>query len=395
MACLLKLPGDDGTRGVLTVTTQERDHVIRADAEVAERLAALKDRWIVGLHHNWHDHAFTYDPLYDFSMAGPGDLVEVSGREVPLIELDACNFVPADFHPGGDEPFWDLLYVARPVAFKGMPTFLDTMRVLYDGGHDLRAVCLCPMPPRNAAADGTVLFDLRERYERLFSDAEQDRFTLLTMDFRYPFPLDLPTLAHFYRSSRVFAHFADDERRCRVAGYGWATGMPVVGVEAVGSLLPERLRRPPQFFEAQPAGDPEAFAGAISAAMSSHAAGYELEETRRQVSEEHTKDALRGRLDELFDDVDAVRAPMALDGLNLRLGRHHGISTGANRVPMTLAALLHRLEAVDAELAGALASDDPELALASMSGPQVTPVAPVSASGGRRAWRRRWSRGAA
>jgi hypothetical protein len=361
MACLLKLPGD-GTRGVLTVTTQERDNVIRADAAVAEQLAALKDRWIVGLHHNWHDHAFRYDPLYDFSMAGADDLIEVDGREVPLIELDACNFVPASFHPGG-EPFWDLLYVARPVAFKGFPAFLGTVRALYDAGHDVRVLCLCPTPPASEG-DSSVL-DVRAQYEDLFHGAERSRFTLLTMDFDYPFPLDLPTLSHFYRSTRVFTHFADDERRCRVAGYAWATGMPVVGVDAVGSLLPDELRRPPYFYEATTAGDPQAFATAILAALAGDRAGYDVEATRAQVSEEHTRAALRARLDELFPDAGAAGAPMALDGLNLRLGRHHGLSTGANRVPMTLGALLDRLDdADDPGLGDALTTADPELALA-------------------------------
>jgi glycosyltransferase involved in cell wall biosynthesis len=363
MACLLKLP-DAGSRGVLTVTTQERDNLVRTDPAVAQRLAELKDRWIVGLHHNWHDHQFTYDPLYDFSMAGAEDLVEVSGRPVPLIELDACNFVPEAFHPGTDEPFWDLLYVARPVTFKGFPTFLQTMRTLYDSGNDLRVMCLCPMPPYEKASRKTVLYDVRERYDALFSPVEQDRFTLLTMDFRYPFPLDLPTLAHFYRSSRVFAHFADDERRCRVAGYAWATGNPVVGVDAVGSLLTPGLRRPPQFYPAPRAGDPEAFAAAIVAALDGFGRGYDLAATRREVSEESTQVLLRERLDELFADVGARDASMALDGLSLRLGRHHGLSEGANRVPMQLSQLLARLETVDDGLRAALATDDPERTLA-------------------------------
>jgi glycosyltransferase involved in cell wall biosynthesis len=363
MACLLKLP-DAGSRGVLTVTTQERDNLVRTDPAVAQRLAELKDRWIVGLHHNWHDHQFTYDPLYDFSMAGAEDLVEVSGRTVPLIELDACNFVPEAFHPGTDEPFWDLLYVARPVTFKGFPTFLQTMRTLYDGGNDLRVMCLCPMPPYEKASRKTVLYDVRERYDALFSPVEQDRFTLLTMDFRYPFPLDLPTLAHFYRSSRVFAHFAGDERRCRVAGYAWATGNPVVGVDAVGSLLTPGLRRPPQFYPAARAGDPEAFAAAIVAALDGFGRGYDLAATRREVSEESTQVLLRERLDELFADAGARDASMALDGLSLRLGRHHGLSEGANRVPMQLSQLLARLETVDDGLRAALATDDPERTLA-------------------------------
>ena len=41
-------------------------------------IEAIKDRYLIGLHHNWHDWEFRYDPLFDFSMAGEGDLREVA-----------------------------------------------------------------------------------------------------------------------------------------------------------------------------------------------------------------------------------------------------------------------------------------------------------------------------
>lgn len=357
MACLLKLPGA-GSRGVLTVTTQERDNVIRTTPAVERRLAALKDRWVVGLHHNWHDHAFRYDPLYDFSMAGAEDLVEVDGRTVPLVELDACNFVPPCFEQPGGDRFWDVLFVARAVTFKGLPVFLETMRELYDRGREIRALCIAPTPPEGGEG---VVDDLLERYEKCFSEAEQERFNLLPLTHRYPFPFDLPTLAHFYRSSRCFAHFAQDERRCRVAAYAWAGGVPVVGTAPVGSLLPSALRTPPQFHEVAEY-TAAAFADAIEAALADERPVAPA--VRAVVSASATRDALRARVGELLPDtrMDDPSAAVALDGLDLRLGRHHGISTGANRVPMTLDGLLRVLEVgVPADV---MAAGDPELELA-------------------------------
>src|SRR4051795_1647961 len=251
MACLLKAP-EPSAKGVLVFTTQERDNVIGDDDELRASIESLKDRWVIGLHHNWHDHEFTRDPLFDFSMAGEGDLV---GDPVPLVTLDACNFVPPEFHPGG-EPFWDLLYVARPVFFKGLDHFLDAVRELYDRGRRDRVMCVCPMPEYDPAEEATVFYGLEDAYLERFDRAERRLFTLLTLRSDYPFPLALPTLAHLYRSSRVFAHFAPDERRCRVAGYAWASHRPVVAQASVGSLLPEADRRAPAFWEV---AAPEAF----------------------------------------------------------------------------------------------------------------------------------------
>jgi glycosyltransferase involved in cell wall biosynthesis len=356
MAAILKAPGPE-SKGVLVVTTAERDQVLAGDDDLRVAIEALKERWIIGLHHNWHDHSFRRDPLFDFSMAGEDDLI---GDPVPLVTLDACNFVPPAFTPGG-EKFWDLLYVARPVFFKGFDRFLDSIRQLYDAGRRDRVLCLCPMPPYDPASADTVMYDLDDVYEQRFTREERSRFTLLTMRFDYPFPLDLPTLAHFYRASRVFAHFAPDERRCRVAAYAWAAGLPVVGTEAVGSLLPPELRRPSAFYEVREAdGYVERIVEALDA----------REDDARAAAAEYFRPdvafaSLRRQLDTLFPGTGmADPGGYANDQLDIRLGRHHALSAGTNQVPMTLGELVRVLHSPD-EVAGAVASShDPEIAIA-------------------------------
>ena len=203
---------------------------------------ALKQRYVVGLHHNWHDYNFRYDPLFDFSMAGDGDLVEAQGRDFARIPIDACNFAPACFSLPRSELFWDILYVARAVAFKGIPEFFDCIRALYDAGHKPRVLFICPLS-NPVEIPGTP--DLRKHFERLFSPQERHRVTFLSIDWDYPFPLDAQSLAFFYRSSRIFFHPAPEERRCRTAAYAWAGRMPVATNKNVASILPGALHRHP------------------------------------------------------------------------------------------------------------------------------------------------------
>jgi glycosyltransferase involved in cell wall biosynthesis len=372
MACVLKVP-QPGSAGVVTFTTAERDQAINADESTRAAIAALKPRWIIGLHHNWHDHAFRYDPLFDFSMAGEEDLIEVDGTEVPLVTLDACNFVPDCFEPGHGEPFWDLLYIARPVFFKGFGQFLDAVRELYDGGHRLRVLCIAPVPPPSLT-DETVT-DVRARYDKLFSPAEQDLFNLLTLDFRYPFPFDLPTLAHFYRSSRAFVHFAPDERRCRVAAYAWATGIPVIGMEPVGSLLPPPLRRTPFFHRVDRY---EQFPDRILEALEATSVEADFGPARREVTPPETIQRLFSRLHELTDRV-APTVPTtggAFEGLDIRLGRHHGLASGTNAVAMKVGELASVLAGDEPRVAEAVRlTSDPEVALSA----ETAPVAPAVA----------------
>jgi glycosyltransferase involved in cell wall biosynthesis len=378
MASILKAPSGD-SKGVVVFTTQERDRVIKAEAKAGEALRSLKARWLIGLHHNWHDYDFEYDDLFDFSMAGEGDLVERTGREFPLVTLDACNFVPAAFGaPGGDQ-FWDVLYVARPVFFKGFHEFFSSVRALYDSGHRARVLCICPMPPYREEDEETVFYGVRDHYEELFDEDERKTFTLLTLDYDYPFPLDLATLAHFYRSSKVFAHFAPDERRCRVAAYAWTAGIPVVAMEAVGSLLPERLREPPYFYEV-PAYD--RFHERIIEAIEAPPADFA--EARRCFLESDTREELVGQLGRHFPDAGlGATDGWALEGLDIRLGRHHGLAgASSNQVPDSVANLIRTLGDDEARVQAVVASSDPESLLAERPGGPLRRLA--RSIGGRR-----------
>ncbi len=340
MACLIKAPDGIG-KGCVSFTTPERDQLIFTDAALRAAVERLKERYVVGLHHNWHDHAFSYDPLFDFSMAGAGDLIERDSQDFPQVPIDACNFAPPWFVPDvRQEPFWDILNVARAVDFKGIPQFLEAIRKLYDRGSQLRVLFLCATKDSEKL---TGIPDLRRYFEAMFSPTERFRFTLMTMDWDYPFPLDLETLGVFYRSSRIFVHAAPDERRCRTAGYAWASGKPVVARKNVASILPPELRKPPYYFGYD---NYSAFADAIEAAIRHDLKGQEW----GSVSAEFQAGASAGRFDAFLVDwaasrpgMNISRAPINPLGLDIRLGRHHGLSTGANRINQSIEKLVDLL----------------------------------------------------
>lgn len=360
MACLLKAP--DGIRkGVVSFTTQERDYLIRQFPDVSEAIGRLKARYIVGLHHNWHDLRFRHDALFDFNLAGEEDLVTEDGSAVPLLPMDACNFSAPCFAPGG-EKLWDVLFVARAVQFKNIPQFFHAIRALYDRGNRLRVLFLCPVPP--ARGGGEV--GLRALYESLFDPSEREYFTFLTMDFDYPFPLDLPTLAHFYRSSRVFVHSAPDERRCRVAAYAWASELPVVGKACVGSLLPRHLRVPPYFFEVDAF---EEFPDAIMRAVEAAGGAIDFSPVRSVVASDSARATFEDHLRLLSETYDwhLSDSSISIANLDLRMGRHHGLAYGRNRVGQDIVMFVGALmELGDGEIWKISQQNDPEVVLAKL-----------------------------
>lgn len=368
MACILKVPSADSC-GVMVVTTQERDHQIKGNPELRKAIESLKGCWLIGLHHNWHDWKFRYDPLFDFSMAGDGDLIEVDGKEVPRIPMDACNFVQETFYPGTAGKFWDILYVARAVNFKRIPEFFEAVRRLYDRGHKYRVLFICPVPPYDPKEEKTVFYKIRDVYDKMFSEPEKDLFSLLTIEYRYPFPFDLDTLSHFYRSSKVFVHTADDERRCRVAAYAWASGLPVVGMDCVGGLLPPEARRPPYLFQPKRYADfPDQIVKAISSLQEQ---GWDQTLMRATFSEASTPDAL-----DLWLSRMAVRRGLTYQAghllranLSIRLGRHHNGVVGPNSLKANLFNLIKWLEGSGEKLLALLDSPDPERAIQASMAP--------------------------
>lgn len=364
MACIIKLPSAKSV-GVLSVTTQERNLLIASDQSLRESLSALKGRWMIGLHHNWHDYQFNYDPLFDFSMAGEEDLREVNGKHVPLVPMDACNFVPDAFYPSRTEKFWDILYVARAVNFKRIPEFFQCIRDLYDAGHRYRVLFVCPVPPYSRKEKKTVFYEIRDVYDRMFNQEEQSLFTLLTIDYRYPFPFDLPTLGHFYRSSRIFIHTADDERRCRVAGYAWASGVPVVGMDCVAGLLPKEARFSPYFYEVKKY---EEFPKQIHRALSDLEQSQPWDQPLMQslFSERYSVNTFH---DWIAKIAQARELPYDLSdrsqrNLSIRLGRHHLGEEGPNSLGSTLTDFISFLSTTPAEaLKPYIDLEDPERAL--------------------------------
>ncbi len=340
MATILKIPTEK-TKGVFVLTTQERDNFILLDDILRKKIETMKEKWLIGLHHNRHDYEFDYNPIFDFSMAGETDLIEKNGKKFSLLPMDACNFVPKFFRPGKSEKFWDILYVARAVKFKKIPEFFQFVRKAFDRGKKYRILFICPVPPFKEEDKKSVFYKIREVYEKTFNPEERKLFVLLDIHADYPFPFDLETLAHFYKSSKIFVHFANDERRCRVAAYAWASGLPVVGMECIGSLLPKNLKTKPYFYEIR---DYKEFEKNIDEALA-NINNYNSSEVEEYFDLANSIERLEIELQKIFKEKNLIfnESKTFNKNLDIRLGRHHGLSSGENRVDIPFEILIEIL----------------------------------------------------
>lgn len=325
MACLLKKP-DVNSKGVVTFTTQERDKLIFPNKNIANAINNIKHKYVIGLHHNWHDYSFRYNPFFDFSMAGEGDLAD---KSTPLVTLDACNFIPDEYKPSHGEKFWDVIYVTRAVYFKRVKLFLNTIKKIYSEGNLIRVLLVVCIPPEDKEPANVVA-----DYMKMFSDEERKYFSLIPLEHDYPFCLDSKTIAFLYRSSKIFVHFASDERRCRVVGNAAATEMPIVCMPDPASIVPKSLQKPPFVYVV----NNEDYASSIKMAIKEYNPHNNLSEISKYFSVRNTREELKKQLAPYLKIAKEHILDISFNynNLDIRLGRHHSISYGPNKVDMDL-----------------------------------------------------------
>jgi hypothetical protein len=336
MACIVKLPTAK-SKGVVTFTTQE-EVLIRNNPNRLAKFQALKDKYVTGLHYNWHNFNCKPDQLFDFHMAGAEDLKITNGEKINHITMDACNFVRPEYHISPNEKMWDVLYVANAVDFKDPITFLKAIREIYDLGRTPRVLYICPVPKWSFKHRHEFITDIWERYEKMFNKDEQFFFNLLCLYDNYPRYFDRQTLAHFYKSSKLFVHTAWDERRCRVAAYAFTCGNPVIAKASVGSILPPELRKEPYYYEVDPKTNN--YADQILKALDHYNANnksYDFTPYRREFACELTVPRLAEELEKVFRSKNLTYEGEILPhNLDHRMGRHHGFGLNTNSVNQNL-----------------------------------------------------------
>jgi glycosyltransferase involved in cell wall biosynthesis len=325
VACLLKKP-DEISKGVVTFTTQERDRLIFSSNDIANSINKLREKYVIGLHHNWHDYGFRYNSFFDFSMAGEGDL---SDKSTPLVTLDACNFIPEEYKPSNGEKFWDVIYVTRAVYFKRVKLFLNTIKKLFQEGKRYRVLLVVCIPPEDRDPSNVV-----QEYMNLFTSEERKYISFIPLEHDYPFCLDSKTVAFLYRSSKVFVHFANDERRCRVVGNAAATEMPIVCMPDPASIVPKYLQKEPYVYVVQN----EDYATSIKKAVEEYDQKNDLSEISKYFSVRNTREELKKQLSVYLkiDKEKVLDSSFNYKNLDIRLGRHHSISYGPNKVDMSI-----------------------------------------------------------
>jgi hypothetical protein len=241
LACILVKPNGK-QKGILSVTTSELDQVTNR-GQLIEDILGIKDLYYLGLHYNWHPVDFEISEEFDFHFLESKDAIFLNGSE-NLLEMDACNFTPSYFSNPRNIPVWDVLIVGRTANFKRPFKTLETVRELFDRGHLLKVLWICPMDLENTDDKAVA-----EGYEKLFCRSEKELFTLLNPQSNFPFTFSRQELSLFYLSSRSYVHFADVETRCRVAAYAFCAGIPVIGHSMIANILTEELAVEPTFYE--------------------------------------------------------------------------------------------------------------------------------------------------
>lgn len=345
MACFIKLPNSE-EKGVLTFTTVEYSNFISKNHKLRDSLSKLKSHWVLGLHHNssHKNHNFTPDLLFDFHIAGQGDLKSPTGTPFYQIEMDCSNFCPDFFENNNQDcdKFWDILIIARNVRFKSLCDMLRIARKIFDN-NPIRILAIISHEKLHKKGVGPS--EIIENYLKMFSSDERKFFTLMTPSIDYPFPFDLETLSFFYHHSKIFLHTAKEERHPRVAAYAWAAGLPVVAPEQVGSLLSENMKNPSGFWKYEI--EDEAVSHVLKA-LKTPMTEEQIGIYSKNFLSKHNLSKFKEEIKRLFTflKINFTDSRWILSDLDIRLARHHDGIQSRNSMPMTLNELFELIQTI-------------------------------------------------
>jgi hypothetical protein len=326
MACIIS-PPFRSRKGVLSLTTSDIQQ-LEGESDLSKLLQGLRSRYLIGLHHNWHPVDFQLPVGFDFHFLESKDLIFPQNEL--LFELDACNFSPKIFEGPLGKSRWDILIVGRTANFKRPFKTLETIRELYDAGHALKVLWICPME-NNLSMDSEA-FNLLSVYESIFTSSEKERFTFLNPSANFPFTFSRDELALFYQSSRLYVHFADFETRCRTAAYAFVAGIPVVGRNTIANILPLELHSEPIFYEVKD----DDYVAPILRALASESTTSESN-CARILSEKYSIIKLVERLNSAFSPEPAFTVDdLWHNNLDVRLGASHLGKLSSNSYSSTL-----------------------------------------------------------
>jgi hypothetical protein len=332
LACILAKPTKK-SKGILSISTSELDQIMRNGYLVNEALE-IKKSYYLGLHHNWHPVDFEISSDFDFHFLESKDAIFLKGNE-PLLEMDACNFTPTCFSNTRNNPIWDVLIVGRTANFKRPFKTIETLRELFDKGHLLRTLWICPMDLEKPEDRSLV-----KAYESMFSQSEKELFTLLNPQANYPFTFSREELSFFYRSSRSFVHFADVETRCRVAAYAFCAGIPVIGNSVISNILPVEIATEPTFFEVKNDDYFSAILRAISEPMPTN-----QRECLNVLSASSSINRMVENMNRCINPpVEFVASQFFSSNLDIRLGAAHTGNSSSNSYGMDLVMFMKSLK---------------------------------------------------
>lgn len=345
MCCILKNP-DKYSKGFLIITSSESRLINNFFSK--NKIFLLKKKWFIGVHHNWHDYHFDNNSLYDFHLSGQNDIKPINNILFNNIFLDCCNFPPDNFSFNNKNKFWDIVAVIRPVYFKRLYFFLDTIKKLFKKSGPKRVLCITPFGSGFESIFNVTNYNFNKvmkYFKKNFSEEER-RFINFIATKHDPLPFDLKTLSFFYKHSKIFIHTSAIERRPRISAYAFRAGMPVVAKINPASILPPYLQKEPFLFLVKKDSD---FVKKISDSLKfADSSDYNLKKMKKVMhyfNDKKNQKILIKKLTSTFKiplSKNIIKS-FKLNDLNFRLGHSH-LSKNKNHILMILESLYLQLK---------------------------------------------------
>jgi hypothetical protein len=282
-------------------------------------------------------------------LSGKNDLISIKNIKFNNIFLDCCNFPPDCFSfKNKNDKYWDIIAVLRPVYFKRLFFFLDTIKKLFDKSGPKKVLCIVPFTSGFESIFNVTNYSLNkvmEYFKKNFSEEERKFINFITTKYDNS-PFDLKTLSFFYQHSKIFIHPSAIERRPRISAYAFKAGLPVVSRKNPASILPPYLQKKPFLFLVNK--DSDFVKKILDALKFVNSSDYNLKRMKNVMhyfNEKNNKKILIKKLTSSFKISlsNNIIKSFKLNNLDFRLGHSH-LSKKKNHILMILESLYLQLK---------------------------------------------------
>jgi hypothetical protein len=238
MASIIKKPSKT-SKGVIAITNLDLKSLKNLNL-----LKEIKKKYILLYHPNYYDYNFKNNGIFDGFLAIKSIFNLKDDTPDKILNFNCHNFSPPSFYYEENKKNYDFISLTKLQDDKNIYSLFSVVKKVLKINKKIKGIVILSVPGKRPNTNDKLI----RNYKNYFSIEERDRFEMISLDYNYPYPLNIETISFFYRNSKVLLNTHLKEKHGRAQSYALACQMPIVGFKNLSYLVEKKFRKKPFYY---------------------------------------------------------------------------------------------------------------------------------------------------